>query len=117
MFAQNRRRETEATGYQALFDAYLKKRHDTVRWDAINPPDSSMIKPLASIESDLTIDMKKTLAEKLVVLKLNGGLGTSMGCVGPKSIIEVKEHSTFLDLVVKQLQVPLLLFFFNSPAR
>jgi hypothetical protein len=25
------------------------------------------------------------------VLKLNGGLGTSMGCVGPKSVIEVRE--------------------------
>jgi len=26
----------------------------------------------------------KSLLDKLVVLKLNGGLGTTMGCTGPK---------------------------------
>ena len=26
---------------------------------------------------------------KLAVVKLNGGLGTTMGCTGPKSVIEV----------------------------
>lgn len=41
--------------------------------------------------------------ERLVVLKLNGGLGTSMGMTGPKSLIEVKEGETFLDIVVKQV--------------
>jgi UTP--glucose-1-phosphate uridylyltransferase len=29
------------------------------------------------------------LLDKLVILKLNGGLGTTMGCVGPKTGIEV----------------------------
>jgi len=43
--------------------------------------------------------------DKLVVLKLNGGLGTSMGCVGPKSVIEVREGNTFLDLTVRQIEV------------
>ena len=42
--------------------------------------------------------------DKLAVLKLNGGLGTSMGCVGPKSIIEVREGMTFLDLSVRQIE-------------
>ena len=31
----------------------------------------------------------KSLLEKLVVVKLNGGLGTTMGCEGPKSVIKV----------------------------
>jgi UDP-N-acetylglucosamine pyrophosphorylase len=39
------------------------------------------------------------------VLKLNGGLGTTMGCVGPKSIIEVRDGMTFLDLSVRQIEV------------
>lgn len=30
----------------------------------------------------------KTLLDKLVVLKLNGGLGTTMGCTGPKYAFE-----------------------------
>lgn len=42
---------------------------------------------------------------KLAVLKLNGGLGTTMGCVGPKSAIEVRDGLTFLDLTVKQIEV------------
>jgi UTP--glucose-1-phosphate uridylyltransferase len=43
--------------------------------------------------------------DKLAVLKLNGGLGTTMGCVGPKSAIEVRDGMTFLDLSVRQIEV------------
>jgi UTP--glucose-1-phosphate uridylyltransferase len=37
-----------------------------------------------------------------VVIKLNGGLGTSMGMTGPKSLVEVKDGLTFLDIAVRQ---------------
>ena len=40
-----------------------------------------------------------------VVVKLNGGLGTTMGCTGPKSAIEVRDNMTFLDMTVKQIEV------------
>jgi len=46
------------------------------------------------------------MLDKLVVLKLNGGLGTSMGCKGPKSAISVRDDLTFLDLTVQQIEVP-----------
>lgn len=55
---------------------------------------------------------------RAVVLKLNGGLGTSMGMDGPKSLLPVKEGLTFLDIIVRQslhlrattgARVPLLL--------
>ncbi len=49
-------------------------------------------------------DIAKKL-NKLAVLKLNGGLGTSMGCVGPKSVISVRNDLTFLDLCVRQIEV------------
>ena len=79
----------------------------------------------------------KSFLDKLVVLKLNGscvasrvdglhisvahgplavvavawtgagGLGTTMGCVGPKSAIEVRNNMTFLDLTVRQIEVRL----------
>src|SRR3954471_20041826 len=38
-----------------------------------------------------------------VVIKLNGGLGTSMGMTGPKSLVEVKDGLTFLDIIVGQV--------------
>src|SRR3954471_632237 len=37
------------------------------------------------------------------VIKLNGGLGTSMGMTGPKSLVEVKDGLTFLDIIVRQV--------------
>lgn len=38
-----------------------------------------------------------------VVITLNGGLGTSMGMTGPKSLLEVKDGQTFLDITVRQI--------------
>lgn len=56
-----------------------------------------------------TTDNVHTMLDKLVVVKLNGGLGTSMGCKGPKSVIQVRNELTFLDLTVQQIEV----FFFD----
>jgi UTP--glucose-1-phosphate uridylyltransferase len=44
------------------------------------------------------------LLAQAVVIKLNGGLGTSMGLQGPKSLLPVREGVTFLDLMVRQVQ-------------
>jgi UTP--glucose-1-phosphate uridylyltransferase len=40
---------------------------------------------------------------RAVTLKLNGGLGTSMGISGPKSLLPVKDGLTFLDITVRQV--------------
>ena len=41
---------------------------------------------------------------RTVVIKLNGGLGTSMGMTGPKSLLAVKDGLTFLDITVQQIR-------------
>jgi UTP--glucose-1-phosphate uridylyltransferase len=41
--------------------------------------------------------------ERTIVIKLNGGLGTSMGMTAPKSLLEVKDGLTFLDITVRQI--------------
>lgn len=54
---------------------------------------------------------KRALA-KTAVIKLNGGLGTSMGLEQAKSLLTVKEGLSFLDIIAQQAQltnVPLLL--------
>ena len=43
-----------------------------------------------------------TALDHVAVIKLNGGLGTSMGLRAPKSLIEVKPGHTFLDVIVRQ---------------
>lgn len=42
--------------------------------------------------------------KETVVLKLNGGLGTSMGLDKAKSLLPVKGDDTFLDLMAKQVR-------------
>ena len=42
--------------------------------------------------------------DRAVVLKLNGGLGTSMGMTQAKSLIEAKDGLAFLDIVARQVQ-------------
>ena len=44
------------------------------------------------------------LLPKTAVLKLNGGLGTSMGLEKAKSLLEVKDGRTFLDLIAEQIK-------------
>ncbi|CAL6038038.1 UTP-glucose-1-phosphate_uridylyltransferase [Hexamita inflata] len=46
----------------------------------------------------------KDLLKKVACLKLNGGLGTSMGCLGPKSLLNVRDNRSFLDFSLKQLE-------------
>jgi UTP--glucose-1-phosphate uridylyltransferase len=40
--------------------------------------------------------------DEVAVIKLNGGLGTSMGMTGAKSLVEAREGLTFLDVIVRQ---------------
>jgi len=63
------------------------------------------IKPYEALPREESKDAIRNMLNKLVVLKLNGGLGTSMGCKGPKSIISVRNELTFLDLTVQQIEV------------
>lgn len=44
------------------------------------------------------------LLSKTAVFKLNGGLGTSMGLEKAKSLLEVKDGKTFLDLIAEQVK-------------
>ena len=54
--------------------------------------------------ADQTLDdaAMQALAQTAVV-RLNGGLGTSMGLAGPKCLIPVRDGLTFLDIVVRQI--------------
>jgi UTP--glucose-1-phosphate uridylyltransferase len=41
--------------------------------------------------------------DQVIVLKLNGGLGTSMGMTRAKSLIEAKDGLSFLDVIARQV--------------
>ena len=67
-------------------------------------PESS-ISPVHDLFDTTSIasDPNPELLSQTVVLKLNGGLGTSMGLDKAKSLLEVKDGKTFLDLIAKQV--------------
>jgi UTP--glucose-1-phosphate uridylyltransferase len=47
--------------------------------------------------------LARDVLDRLVIVKLNGGLGTSMGLSGPKSLLEVKPGASFLDVLATQV--------------
>jgi UTP--glucose-1-phosphate uridylyltransferase len=66
-------------------------------------------------------DDAKAALDRTVIIKLNGGLGTSMGMDKAKSLLPVRDGKSFLDLIVQQvvsarsqLGVKLPLIFMNS---
>jgi UTP--glucose-1-phosphate uridylyltransferase len=65
----------------------------------------SEIEPVESLPdaSELTEEASSELLDSAVVIKLNGGLGTSMGMTKAKSLLEVKDGKTFLDLIAEQI--------------
>lgn len=89
-------------GFQHLFDQFISEENTQILWENILPPPADRIKPYRYL-SEPTGDIKQML-DKLVVVKLNGGLGTTMGCTGPKSVITVRDDCTFLDMQVQQLE-------------
>ena len=94
----------EIDGIVKLFSRFLRNRKKVIDWGKINPPPADMVVTYGNIPP-CPEDKMRELGKKLVVLKLNGGLGTTMGCTGPKSAIEVRNDLTFLDLTVQQIQV------------
>jgi UTP--glucose-1-phosphate uridylyltransferase len=65
----------------------------------------SQLEPVAELPSwdDLPDEQPRDALEATVVVKLNGGLGTSMGMTQAKSLLPVKEGMTFLDVIVRQV--------------
>ncbi|XP_057492600.1 UTP--glucose-1-phosphate uridylyltransferase-like [Actinidia eriantha] len=111
--------DNEKSGFVNLVSRYLSGEAQHVDWSKIQTPTDKVVVPYDSLvpTPEDPAETKKLL-DKLVVLKLNGGLGTTMGCTGPKSVIEVRNGLTFLDLIVIQIEslnskygcnVPLLL--------
>src|SRR3954447_13300663 len=64
----------------------------------------SAIEPVESVPSadELPAELDAGALDATVVIKLNGGLGTSMGMTRAKSLLEVKDGLTFLDVIVRQ---------------
>jgi len=91
-------------GFRKLFAQYLSSDTKTsIQWSKIEKLPSDAIIPYEDLPAPTNQEISGML-KKLAVVKLNGGLGTSMGCKGPKSIIPIRNDLTFLDLTVQQIE-------------
>lgn len=114
-----------------VFIHYYRQLADQI--SAIIPESSITPASVDDIEDAATFDpFSSTGIEALkrtAVVKLNGGLGTTMGLQGPKSLIKVKNGLSFLEISIHQIRhindrygikVPLILmnsFFTEAPTR
>lgn len=88
-----------------------------VREDDIEP----LTDPPRAASVDVDPDAAQAALARTAIIKLNGGLGTSMGLDGPKTLLPVRGRKTFLDILVAQVLaarerygVRLPLLFMNS---
>jgi UDP-N-acetylglucosamine pyrophosphorylase len=85
--------------FRRNYEALLRNETGMIPEESISPAVG-----LPSVESIAAADAADAqLLAQAVVIKLNGGLGTSMGLQGPKSLLSVREGVNFLDLMVRQI--------------
>lgn len=86
--------------------AFLGSVEKVVAGDTGMIPESSIapVENLQRLESlGQSSSLEPALLNQLAIIKLNGGLGTSMGLDRVKSIIRVKGEDTFLDFIARQI--------------
>ncbi len=110
-----------ADGVIRTFSAYYKQiqsgQQGVISRDAIDPP-----APANVIDHSTLIQYRKqSILKSIAVIKLNGGLGTSMGLRAAKSLLPVKGNMNFLDIITRQVLAlrsgtgyEVLLMFMNS---
>ncbi|MFU8893074.1 MAG: UTP--glucose-1-phosphate uridylyltransferase [Luteolibacter sp.] len=84
--------------FQRNYDALVRNESGMIPEETIAPAEA-----IESYDSISHTAADSSLLRQAVVIKLNGGLGTSMGLQGPKSLLPVRDELTFLDLIVRQI--------------
>lgn len=85
--------------FQYYYDQLVSGDEGTLSRAEIDPIDEV---PSAEALAE-TAEAGKAALKRAVVIKLNGGLGTSMGMTRAKSLLTVKGELTFLDLICRQV--------------
>jgi UDP-N-acetylglucosamine pyrophosphorylase len=99
----------QAVGLSAAAIAAFHRCYESLVADQSGMIPESAIDPASDV-GDWTEIVSQTpvadaaLIAQTVCIKLNGGLGTSMGLQKAKSLLPIKGNDTFLDLIVKQIK-------------
>ncbi|QTN33894.1 UTP--glucose-1-phosphate uridylyltransferase [Akkermansiaceae bacterium] len=84
--------------------AVFKRNYEALLRDETGMIPEDSIAPAGDLPKAEALDSGDgaDLLSQVVVIKLNGGLGTGMGLQGPKSLLSVRDGVNFLDLMVRQ---------------
>jgi len=89
--------QSAISAFESTFNSLVSGNTGIILESTISP-----VPELVHTDS-ITTEPDASLLASTVVLKLNGGLGTGMGLDKAKSLLEVKNGDTFLDLTAKQV--------------
>jgi UTP--glucose-1-phosphate uridylyltransferase len=87
----------------AVFQSFLNQLKPDGR--PIHSPTIDSVSPLLPTDTLALSSLKDTHAPpKTIVLKLNGGLATTLGCQGPKCLViaDTQRQRSFLDIIIDQ---------------
>jgi UTP--glucose-1-phosphate uridylyltransferase len=85
--------------FNAYYEQLLRGEKGMIADKDISPPSANnLIK-----YEDISEFRSQAMLKKTVVIKLNGGLGTSMGLSKAKSLLPVKGNLNFLDIITRQV--------------
>lgn len=87
------------TVFEHYWEQLAAGEQGMVREDTLEPLVD--VPELAALEVD--DEARREALARVAVVKLNGGLGTSMGMAGPKAALVARDGQTFLDVIVRQL--------------
>ena len=65
---------------------------------------SDELEPVLDVPALEDLDDEPAPLDGLAIIKLNGGLGTSMGLSTPKGLVAVRPPLTFLDVIARQIR-------------
>jgi UTP--glucose-1-phosphate uridylyltransferase len=87
---------------QAAMDTFAHY-YEQLREGATGMLPESDIEPVEDVQELDELPDADAPVDRALVIKLNGGLGTSMGMTRAKSLIEAKDGLSFLDVVARQV--------------
>jgi len=95
----------DASGYISFCERYISE-HQNLKENLskLQPPPENLFKRLPQPANKIPPEKISEYLSKIVVLKLNGGIGTTMGLDIPRCALPLTGDKIFLDVIVRQIE-------------
>ena len=103
LMRQERQDERVIRAFSSLVRRYREGDTGKLPWAEVREPEATDIVRYADLDDVALRERGEKLLGTLAVIKLNGGLGTTMKLEQAKSLIAVREGLSFLDVTARQI--------------